>query len=110
MPIRLSAIAALAYAAIYFVLASPMEAEYVNQSYPPIYVGFSMIAQLLTISGVVLFVLNAAVDFARLWRWIFPLLVFDFALASTSIQLPLLIRQVINGFGASTLASGSWRQ
>jgi hypothetical protein len=57
-----------------------MEAEYVNQSYPPIYVGFSMIAQLLTVAGVVLFVLDAGVDFARLWRWIFPLLVFDFAL------------------------------
>ena len=80
MPIRLSGIAALAYAAIYFLLASLMEAEYVNQSYPPIYVGFSMIAQLLTVAGVVLFVLDAGVDFARLWRWIFPLLGFDFAL------------------------------
>ena len=80
MPTRLSGIAALAYAAIYFLLASIMEAEYVNQSYPPIYVGFSMIAQLLTVAGVVLFVLDAGVDYARLWRWIFPLLVFDFAL------------------------------
>src|SRR5262245_2952702 len=105
MPIRHSAIAALTYAAIYFVLASLMEAEYVNQSYPPIYVGFSMIAQLLTIAGVVLFVLDVGVDFARLWRWIFPLLVFDFALGlyfdSTIPDAP----RVMNGFGASPLAS-----
>ena len=32
MPIRLSGIAALAYAAIYFLLASVMEAEYVRHS------------------------------------------------------------------------------
>jgi hypothetical protein len=80
MPIRLSGIAALAYAAIYFLLASVMEAEYVKQNYPTIYVGISMIAQLLTVAGVVLFALDAGADFVRLWRWIFPLLVFDFAL------------------------------
>ena len=49
--ITFSTIAILAYGAIYFLLASLMEAEYVKQSY-----------------------------YAKLWRWIFPLLVFDFFL------------------------------
>jgi len=44
--IPISTIAILAYGAIYFLLTSLMEAEYVNQSYPILYVGFSMIAQL----------------------------------------------------------------
>jgi hypothetical protein len=64
-----------------FLLTSLMEAEYVNQSYPILYVGFSMIAQLLVVAGVVLFALDAPEDYAKLWRWIFPLLVFDFGLA-----------------------------
>ena len=78
--ITFSTIAILAYGAIYFLLASLMEAEYVKQSYPTLYVGFSMIAQLLVVAGVVLFALDAAEDYAKLWRWIFPLLVFDFFL------------------------------
>jgi hypothetical protein len=78
--IPFSTIAILAYGAIYFLLASLMEAEYVNQSYPILYVGFSMIAQLLVVAGVVLFALDAPEGYAKLWRRIFPLLVFDFAL------------------------------
>ena len=78
--IPFSTIATLTYGAIYFLLASLMEAEYVKQSYPILYVGFSMIAQLLVVAGVVLFALDAPADYARLWRWIVPLLVFDFVL------------------------------
>jgi hypothetical protein len=78
--IPFSAIAILAYGVIYFLLASLMEAEYINQSYPTLYVGFSMIAQLLVVAGVVLFALDAPEGYAKLWRWIFPLLLFDFAL------------------------------
>jgi len=78
--IPISTIAILAYGAIYFPLTSLMEAEYVNQSYLILYVGFSMIAQLLVVAGVVLFALDAPEGYAKLWRWIFPLLVFDFAL------------------------------
>jgi hypothetical protein len=40
--ITFSTIAILAYGAIYFLLASLMEAEYVKQSYPTLYVGFSL--------------------------------------------------------------------
>ena len=78
--IPFSTIAILAYGVIYFLLACLMEAEYANQSYPTIYVGFSMVAQLLVVAGVVLFALDAGHSFVRLWRWLFPLLVFDFAL------------------------------
>src|SRR5262245_54206591 len=76
--ITFTTIAFFAYGAIYFLLASLMEAEYVNQSYPTLYVGFSMIAQLLVVAGIVLFALDAAAGYARLWRWLFPLLVLDF--------------------------------
>src|SRR5262245_49803851 len=78
--ITLSTIAILTYGAIYFFLASLMEAEYVNQSYPTLYVGFSMVAKLLVVAGVILFPLDAGTNYARLWRWIFPLLIFDFVL------------------------------
>ena len=78
--IPFSTIATLAYGAIHFLLTSLTEAEYVSQSYPILYVGFSMIAQLLVVAGVVLFALDAPADYARLWRWIFPLLVCDFVL------------------------------
>jgi hypothetical protein len=78
--IPLSTIAILAYSAIYFLLATLMEAEYANQSYPAIYIGFSMVAQLLVVAGVVLFALDAGDNFVRLWRWLFPFLVFDFGL------------------------------
>jgi hypothetical protein len=78
--IPLSTIAILAYSAIYLLLATLMEAEYTNQSYPAIYIGFSMVAQLLVVAGVVLFALDAGDSFVRLWRWLFPFLVFDFGL------------------------------
>ena len=78
--IPFSTIAILAYSAIYFLLATLMEAEYANQSYPTIYIGFSMVAQLLVVAGVVLFALDAGDNFVRLWRWLFPFLVFDFGL------------------------------
>ena len=72
---KLWQIGVLAYAILYFVLACAMEAENFNQSYPVIYVGLSMIAQTLVVGGVVLFGLEAGPDFAKAWRWLFPLLV-----------------------------------
>jgi hypothetical protein len=77
--IPFSTIAVLTYSAIYFLLATLMEAEYANQSYPTIYIGFSMVTQLLVVAGVVVFALDVGDNLARLWRWLFPFLVFDFA-------------------------------
>jgi hypothetical protein len=74
---KLSQLAALVYAALYFVLASAMEGENFRQSYPLVYVGYSTISQILVVGGVVLFALNAAASYAALWRWVFPLLVLD---------------------------------
>jgi hypothetical protein len=70
-------IATLAYAVLYFVLVSAMEAENISQSYPAIYVGLSMIAQVLVVVGIILFGLNAGAGFAKFWQWVFPLLVLE---------------------------------
>ena len=67
------------YAALYFILACAMEAENLNQSYPIAYVAISMIAQTLVVCGIVLFGLEAGPDIARVWRWLFPLLVLEVA-------------------------------
>ena len=75
----LSQIAVLAYGVVYFVLASAMEADNISQSYPIIYVGLSMVAQILVVGGVFLFGLGAGGSFTRLWRWLFPLLVAELA-------------------------------
>jgi hypothetical protein len=71
---KLWQVAVFAYAVIYFVLAGTMEAENLSQSYPVAYVAFSMIAQTLVVGGVVLFGLEKGPEFARVWRWLFPLL------------------------------------
>ena len=107
--IPFSAIAILAYGVIYFLLASLMEAEYINQSYPTLYVGFSMIAQLLVVAGVVLFALDdqrATPSFgAGFFRFSFSTL----PSVSTSIQQFRRARREMVGFGASPSAYGSWR-
>jgi hypothetical protein len=76
---KLSQVAILAYGALYFVLVSAMEAENISQSYPMVYIGCSMIAQILVVAGVVLFGLNAEAGFAHVWRWIFPLMIVEAA-------------------------------
>jgi hypothetical protein len=76
---KLSQIAVMAYAAIYFMLAGNMEADNLSQSYPVIYVALSMIAQTLVVGGVVLFGLQRGPEFAKVWRWLFPLLVLELA-------------------------------
>src|SRR6478672_13782139 len=76
---KLSQVATLAYAALYFLLVSSMEAENVSQSYPLAYIGCSMLSQILVVAGVVLFALNAEVGFARVWRWLFPLMIAEAA-------------------------------
>jgi hypothetical protein len=76
---KLSQVAILAYAALYFLLVSSMEAENVSQSYPLAYIGCSMLSQILVVAGVVLFALNAEVGFARVWRWLFPLMIAEAA-------------------------------
>ena len=63
-----------AYGALYFVLASAMEVDNLNQSYPIVYVACSMIAEILLVSGVLLFGLEASPDYARIWRPLFPLI------------------------------------
>jgi hypothetical protein len=71
--------AVLAYAVLYFVLAGVMEAANLDQSYPIAYVVFSMIAQTLVVGGVVLFGLEKGSEFAKVWQWLFPLLVLELA-------------------------------
>ena len=95
--IPFSAIAILAYSAIYFLLAALMEAEYANQSYPTIYIGFSMVAQLLVVAGVLVFALDAGESFVRLWRCLFPFLVVDFTLGLYFASLSRLTRNGMNG-------------
>jgi hypothetical protein len=61
------------------LLAGAMEAGNLSQSYPVVYVAFSMIAQTLVVGGVVLFGLEKGSEFASVWRWLFPLLVLELA-------------------------------
>jgi hypothetical protein len=68
-----------AYGLLYFILACAMEAENLNQSYPLAYVVLSMVAQTLVVGGIFLFGLEAGTDFAKVWRWLFPLLVLEVA-------------------------------
>jgi hypothetical protein len=70
-------IAIVVYAAIYFILASSMEAQNIGLGYPFVYIGTSMVAQLLVVAGIFLFALNASEHYFTLWRWIFPLLTFN---------------------------------
>jgi len=67
------------YGVLYFILAGAMEAENLHQSYPVIYVLLSMIAQTLVVGGVIIFGLEASLDFSRMWRWLFPLLILELA-------------------------------
>jgi hypothetical protein len=72
--------AVLAYAALYFGLASFMEAANLNLSYPVAYLAFSMITQTLVVCGIILFALEGQRDFAKAWRWLFPLLALELVL------------------------------
>ena len=76
---KLWQIGVLAYGVLYFVLACAMQVENVSQGYPIGYIGLSMVAQTLLVCGVFLFGLETSPDFARLWRWLFPLLVLELA-------------------------------
>jgi Na+-transporting NADH:ubiquinone oxidoreductase subunit NqrB len=67
------------YGLLYFLLACAMEAENLQQSYPLVYVVFSMIAQTLVVGGIFVFGLEAGPEFARVWRWLFPLLIVEAA-------------------------------
>ena len=77
MRIKLWQVAVFAYGILYFLLACAMEAENFQQSYPMVYVLLSMLAQTLVVCGVFLFALDAGAEFARVWRWLFPLLVIE---------------------------------
>jgi hypothetical protein len=74
---RPSQIAILGYAVLYFVLASDVEAGNISQRYPVIYIGLSMLDQILVVAGVVLFGLKAEADFAKFWRFLFPLMILE---------------------------------
>jgi hypothetical protein len=76
-----SQIAILGYAVLYFVLASDMEAGNISQRYPVIYIGLSMLDQILVVAGVVLFGLKAEADFAKFWRFLFPLMILEVTVA-----------------------------
>src|ERR1700674_5602129 len=77
MSIKLWQVGVIAYGLLYFILACAMEAENINQGYPLAYVVLSMIAQTLLVGGIFLFGFDASADFAKVWRWLFPLLVLE---------------------------------
>jgi hypothetical protein len=66
-----------AYGALYFVLAGAMEVDNLSQGYPIVYIACSMLAETLMVCGVFLFGLEASPDYARIWRWLFPLLMIE---------------------------------
>ena len=76
---KLWQVGVFAYGMFYFILACAMEAENVSQSYPVTYVALSAVAQILVVCGIFLFALEANPDFAKVWRWLFPLLVLEVA-------------------------------
>jgi len=77
MQINLTRAAIVIYAVIYFVLATAMEAQNIEQGYPFLYVGPSMVAQLLLTAGIFMFALDAGAGYLSLWRWLFPLLLVE---------------------------------
>ena len=82
MRIKLWQVGVITYGIVYFGLASAMEAENLRHSYPFAYVMVSMIAQTFLICGVFLFALQANPEFAKVWRWLFPLLVVEAAVGA----------------------------
>jgi hypothetical protein len=74
---KLWQIGVFVYGFVYFMLACAMEADNVTQSYPMVYVGLSMVAQTLVVYGIFLFGLQAGAQYARAWRWLFPLLLLE---------------------------------
>jgi len=74
---KLWQIGVFVYGFVYFMLACAMEADNVTQSYPIAYVGLSMVAQTLVVYGIFLFGLQAGAQYARAWRWLFPLLLLE---------------------------------
>src|SRR5262245_2904463 len=77
--VLLRQLAVIVYGVLYFLLASSMEAENVQQGYPLAYVLPSMLAQTFVVCGIFLFALNTSNEFARIWQWLFPLLIAELA-------------------------------
>ena len=77
--VLLRQLAVIAYGIVYFLLASSMEADNLQLGYSLAYVLPSMLAQTFVVCGIFLFALNASSEFARIWQWLFPLLVVEFA-------------------------------
>jgi hypothetical protein len=75
----LQQLAVIIYGVVYFLLASSMEAGNVQQGYPLSYILPSMLAQTFVVCGIFLFALNASSEFARIWQWLFPLLIVELA-------------------------------
>lgn len=67
-------LAVLAYGLLYFVLVGLMEADNIARDYPVMYVACSMISQVLVVIGIVIFATDTASPFARLWKWLFPMM------------------------------------
>ena len=77
--VLLRQLAVIAYGVLYFLLASSMEAENVQQGYSLAYVLPSMLAQTLVVCGIFLFAFGASSEFVRIWQWLFPLLMVELA-------------------------------
>lgn len=77
--VLLRQLAVIAYGVVYFLLVSSMEADNLQQGYSLAYVLPSMLAQTFVVCGIFLFALNASSEFARIWQWLFPLLIVEFA-------------------------------
>jgi hypothetical protein len=103
---KFSQVAVLAYGVLYFILASAMEVENLNQGYPIAFVVCSMLAETLIVCGIFLFGLEASPDYARIWRWLFPILVLEQA-ANIAVDAAILP----DAFGAYWMANeffGLW--
>src|SRR5262245_11684893 len=99
-------IAIVVYAAIFFILASSMETQNIGLGYHFVYIGTSMVAQLLVVAGIFLFALNVSEHYFTLWRWIFPLLILELAVG---LYFDLTIpADSLGGEWVSNLAFSVW--
>ena len=64
----------LAYAALYAVFAYSLHADNVQFGYPVVFIVYSALAQSLIAAGIAIHALEKGHSVARIWRWLFPLL------------------------------------
>lgn len=75
--VKIWRVAAAGYGVFYFLLASLMEGHNIANLYPPLYIAWSMAMQVCVVIGVLLFALGRYLRYARLWRWLFPIMIVE---------------------------------